>query len=316
MIGKFKKLLMPAFLILIVVFFALYLQDIDYSAFNKLRIDWPLLFVASLISLAFRYWGVLIWKFILKDLGARNLPPFSTLSQVYAKAWMGRYVPGTITWIASKIYLANKLGISKSRLAVSSLLEGGMQIVASMSVALLILGVDPRLDVISPEIKLVMILIAASAVVILYPPVFNFALRKAYSLVRRRKAYDELRTNGKATIRSFLLYSLGALLAGSSYYFLSASLYEGTDISMYWYIVGAFTLAGALGMATPFVPSGLGVRDGAQLVLLSLIMPKEVALAITVFSRLWSALVDVIFYVVAAVIGKYRSKRHSTIKRL
>lgn len=299
---------MPVFLILVVVFFALYLRDIDYSVFKELRINWVLLLIATIISLGFRYWGVFIWRFILKDLGANNLPRFSLLTHVYAKAWMGRYIPGTVTWIASKIYLANKLGISKSRLAVSSLLEGGMQIVASMAVALLILGIDPRLDVISPQIKLVMILIAVCALVVLYPPIFNTLLRKAYSIIRRRRAYDELRTNGKATIRSFILYALGAILVGSSYYFLTASLYEGTDGSMYWYIVGAFTLAGALGMATPFVPSGLGVRDGAQLVLLSLIMPKEIALAITVFSRLWSALVDVLFYVFAELVHRLHKK--------
>ena len=308
MISKFNKFLMPVFLILVVVFFALYLRDIDYSVFKELRINWVLLLIATIISLGFRYWGVFIWRFILKDLGANNLPRFSLLTHVYAKAWMGRYIPGTVTWIASKIYLANKLGISKSRLAVSSLLEGGMQIVASMAVALLILGIDPRLDVISPQIKLVMILIAVCALVVLYPPIFNTLLRKAYSIIRRRRAYDELRTNGKATIRSFILYALGAILVGSSYYFLTASLYEGTDGSMYWYIVGAFTLAGALGMATPFVPSGLGVRDGAQLVLLSLIMPKEIALAITVFSRLWSALVDVLFYVFAELVHRLHKK--------
>ncbi len=296
---RFKRFTAPIFILLIVLFFVLYLKDIDYRAFSDLQFAWFPLIIASLIALAFRYWGVFIWRTILSDLGAKQLPAFSALSDVYAKAWMARYIPGTITWIASKVYLANKLGISKSRLTVSSLLEGGVQIVATLSLSLFILALDPRLDVISREVKIFLVLLAVGSLVALLPPVLNRCLAAVFTYVRKKAPYGELRTNGKATLRSYLLYVIGAFIAGSSYYLLSVALYPSIGPESYWFIVGAFTLSGALGMATPFVPSGLGVRDGVQLVLLSLIMPKEIALAITVFSRLWSAVIDVVFYLTA-----------------
>ena len=302
--NKLKRFIAPIFIILIIIFFALYLKDIDYKAFSGLHFLWPPLIAGTLISLAFRYWGVFIWRTILSDLGARSLPPFSVLSDVYAKAWMGRYIPGTVTWIAGKIYMANKLGISKSRLTVSAILEAGVQIVATLSLSLFILALDPRLDVISNQAKLLLLALAIASLVALLPPILNRVLAFVFQAVRKKEAYDELRTNGRATFKSFILYVIGAFIAGSSYFLLTAALYPQIGIESYWYIVGAFTLAGALGMATPLVPSGLGVRDGVQLVLLSLIMPKEIALAITVFSRLWSAAVDVIFYLVSRVISR------------
>lgn len=301
MLSKFKPYITPLFIILVVVFFALYLKDIDYQAFSDLRFSPLPLIVATLISLAFRYWGVFIWRTILSDLGARQLPSFRVLSDVYAKAWMGRYIPGTVTWIAGKIYMANKLGISKSRLTVSAILEAGVQIVATLSLSLFILSLDSRLDIITAEMKILLVLLAVVSVIALLPPILNRILSFTFQLVRKKAAYDELRTNGKATFRSYVLYVIGALIAGGSYYLLTASLYPEIGLESYWYIVGAFTLAGALGMATPLVPSGLGVRDGIQLVLLSLIMPKEIALAITVFSRLWSAVIDVLFYLVSRI---------------
>lgn len=300
--NKLKRFVTPLFIILVVLFFVLYLKDIDYKAFSGLRFSWWPLIAGTVISLGFRYWGVFIWRTILSDLGARNLPPFTVLSDVYAKAWMGRYIPGTVTWIAGKIYMASKLGISKSRLTVSSILEAGVQIVATLSLSLFILALDPRLDVISSQVKLFLIGLAVVSLIALLPPVLNRALATVFRLVRKKAAYDELRTNGRATFRSFILYVIGALIAGSSYYLLTVALYPQVGIDSYWFIVGAFTLAGALGMATPFVPSGLGVRDGVQLVLLSLIMPKEIALAVTVFSRLWSAVIDVIFYLVSRAV--------------
>lgn len=307
MLQTIKKFATPIFIVLIVVFFAFYLHDIDYSTFSQLQLSWPLLILASLISLAFRYWGVFIWKTILKDLGAKELPSFTVLSHVYSKAWMGRYIPGSVTWIAGKIYMANKLGISKSRLAVSSLLEAGVQIVATMSVSLLLLGFDPRLNVIPSTTKAFMVLIAVSLLVVLYPPILNRLLNLAHRIVKKKAGGEELRTNLRAVTRSYILYVAGTAMTGAAYYFLTAALYPDISPASFFYIVGAFNLAGALGMVTPFVPSGLGVRDGAQLVLLSIIMPKEIALAITIFSRLWSAIIDVAFYFAAH--GLYRVRK-------
>lgn len=296
-VDRLKRFITPIFIILIILFFILYLKDIDYRAFSGLEFSWLPLLVGSLISLLFRYWGVFIWRTILSDLGARSLPSFTALSDVYARAWMARYIPGTVTWIAGKIYMANKLGISKSRLAVSSILEAGVQIVATLSLSLLILALDPRLDVVGDQIKLLLITLAVGSMIVLLPPVLNRALSTIFRFVRKKAPYGELQTNARATLRSYVLYVIGAFIAGSSYYLLSVALYPQVGLESYWFIVGTFTLAGALGMATPFVPSGLGVREGVQLVLLSLIMPKEIALAITVFSRLWSAAIDVLFYI-------------------
>ena len=204
--------------------------------------------------------------------------------------------------------MANKYGISKSRLAVSSLVEAGAQVIATMAIALIILGLDPRLDVISWELKTAMIAIGVIITLVLYPPLFNRLIRFGYKLVRRKEAYDELSVNGKAVLQSFVLYAIGAFISGSSYYFLAASLSPDISPSMYWFIVGTLSLSGALGMATPLVPSGIGVREGVQLVLLSIIMPKEIALVVTIASRLWSALVDVLFYASAETVARIKGR--------
>lgn len=301
-----KKIATPVFIALIMLFFVLYLKDIDTSVFSQIEVQYPLLIAATFISLLFRYWGVFVWQVVLSSLGEKSLPNYWILASIYSKAWMARYIPGTVAWIGSKIYLASKHGISKSRLAVSSLVEAGSQIVATLSVSLVILGLDPRLDVISSEMKLTMVLLGVAGTLSLYPPFFNFIIRKAYSTIRRKSAYDELSINVSSVVRSYLLYVIGAVIAGAGNYLLAASLSPDVGTGMFWYIIGATSLAGALGMATPFVPSGLGVRDGIQLVLLSIILPKEIALVITVASRLWSAAVDVLFYAATMAIERLR----------
>ncbi len=302
-----------ALVVLIVGFFYIYLRGIDYDQLSNLSFNPPLLALSAFFSLLFRYWGVFIWRMILHDLGSKELPPFRHLSAIYAKSWMARYIPGTVTWIAGKIFLARDLGISKSRLAVASLVEAGIQIVALGSVSIVILSLDSRIDEkVNSTLQLLVLAGTFLLMLVLLPPVFNQVIRRAFKLIRRKDAYDELATNGKATARSFVLYALGSLLAGLSYVFLAAAIWPETQYSDFLYIVGAINLAGVLGMATPFVPSGLGVRDASQLLLLSAIFPKEIALAITVLSRLWTALVDVLFFFLATMLDNKRKKEGTT----
>jgi hypothetical protein len=304
MTGFHRTLLNFLLIALIVASFALYLSDIDYSRIKGIEPSWPWLTAASLIALAFRYMGVFVWRRILLDLGAKEMPRFRTLSSIYAKAWMGRYVPGKITWIAAKIYLASSLGISKSRLAVASTLEAVVQIVAITTVSLLLVGLDVRTRVVLPEVKILLVLLAGIMIVLLHPRIFNGILQFTYRTLARKAAHPELQSNKKAVYSSFILYSIGAFVSGASYFFLTLSLVEGTSWELFFYIVGAYSLAGALGMAVPLLPSGLGVRDGVQLVLLSAVFPKEISLILVVYSRLWSSLIDVLFYVIANMLDR------------
>jgi hypothetical protein len=291
-----KRLVSLAFLALVITFLGVYLQRIDYAQLSRLTLDWSTLLVATLVAMAFRYWGVYIWRVILRELGSPSLPHFNIMTSVYAKAWMGRYVPGKVTWIAGKIYLANALGISKSRLAVSALLEGGMQIVALFSMSLLLLGLDPRLDVIPSAPKFVMVGVAVLCLLILNPRIFNALIRKAYIVIKKREPGPELTINGKAAFKSFYLYSIGAIMSGTSFFLLARAVDPGISPNLFLYCIGAYNLAGAVGMATPLLPNGIGVRDGVLLVLLTIVLPAEIALALTILSRLWSAAVDVLFY--------------------
>ncbi|MDQ3065383.1 MAG: hypothetical protein M3Q36_03890, partial [bacterium] len=71
------------------------------------------------------------------------------------------------------------------------------------------------------------------------------------------------------------------------------------------FIMGVGNIAGAISMLAIFAPSGLGVREGVQLTLLSLIMPTELALLVTITTRLWGVAMDVIFFGIAKLTSSY-----------
>jgi uncharacterized membrane protein YbhN (UPF0104 family) len=292
-----KRLAPIAFYALLVIFLYIYLRSIDFDKFQHAHFVWGYIGLASLLGLIGRYWQVFIWLVLLTSLGATDLTRHTAqLTYVYAKSWLGRYIPGTAPWILGKIYFASQHGISKQKLAVSSLLEGGLQITVTMAVAAIMLLLDSRLDVIEGSTKLLIGVVLLGCIIAVLPPVFNRLISVAYRLLRHKTlAMEHLATNGTVT-KGVLLYTVGALLNGLSLFFVAKAVDPSLSYHNIWFVMAAGNLSAAASMLAIFAPSGLGVREGIQLVLLSVIMPTELALLVVVATRLWSVLLDFVFF--------------------
>ena len=287
------------FYTLLLIFLALYISHIDFKQFRAVHFAWQFVIIASLLGLAMRFWQIFIWFTLLKGLGAKDLQKSTRqLIYVYAKSWLGRYIPGTAPWILGKIYFASKHGIAKSKLAVSSLLEGALQVSVVMIVAFAILIFDPRLDVVNGSIKLLMIGVLIACVVAIWPPIFNRLISLAYKLLRKKTVNPADLASNKTVVKGALLYVVGALLSGTALFFIAKAVYPGLGYDNMLFVIGVSNLAGALGMLAIFAPSGIGVREGILLGLLSIVMPTEFALLVTVTSRLWDVALDGIFFAI------------------
>jgi hypothetical protein len=291
------KLVPIVFYSLLVIFLVIYLKSIDFSKFKYAHFDWGYVALASIVGLGTRYWQIFIWFVLLAGLGAKNLRyNTSQLIYVYAKSWLGRYIPGTAPWLLGKIYFASKLGVSRHKLAVSSLLEGGLQVTVTMAVAIAMLMFDSRLDVIDDKLKLLMVVALISCVVAVLPPVFNRIVSLAYRLIRHERLHYEHLASTRTVAQGAFLYSVGAIAGGLSLFFIAKAVDPSLSYHNIWFVMGAGNLAGAASMIAVFAPSGLGVREGIQLALLSVIMPTELALLVTVITRLWGVLMDFVFF--------------------
>jgi hypothetical protein len=293
--GGLRKILSRLYVVLVLGFFvnALTAHPLELAKIGKLN---PYFFSFGVLMLfAFRVWGVLVWRIILTSLGSANLPAFSDMSFVYAKAWMGRYIPGSVAWVAGKVVLGSQAGISTSRLIASSVLESGMQIVAMLAGAIIFLSLDQRLETILGDSYF---LFGISGILIgsmVYPPIFNALLRLSFTLLKKRTPSDELQINFKAFYRSLALYLIGSLLAGAANFLVIKSYSANVKTSDLFFIIGAFNLASAAGMAAIFAPGGIGVRDGIQLLFLKTILPAESSILIVVLLRILGILLDFLF---------------------
>ena len=290
-----------AFYIGIAVFLFLYLRTIDFGVFRELSPDWRFLGLALTHGMAFRYLGAFIWIVILRGLGAGEARYSRELVYVYAKSWLGRYIPGTAPWILGKIYFASQHGVSKTKLGVSSLLEAGTQIIVLLIASSLMLVVDPRLETVGTGLRVAMVAIIVIGVIALWPPLFNRLITVAYRWLKKGSLPREHLATGPVVMKGVALYGVGAILSGLSLFFVAKAVDPSLGYSDVLFVIGVGNLAGALGMLAVFTPSGLGVREATQLALLSLIMPTEFALVVTVTTRLWGIITDLIFFSVSTL---------------
>lgn len=292
----------------LVVFLFFYVKSLDLSTLSDLQFNLQFVIVASVLGLAMRYSQTLNWLVILHGLGAKELGHnWAALVYVYAKSWLGRYIPGTAPWILGKIYFASRLGVPKGMLAVSSFLEALLQITVILALSSVLLMLDERFLVINETLRLLMGMALAVCFIVLLPPVFNRLLSLAFMIVKKKKLSSENYVTAPLLTRGVLLYMAGGLLYGVSIFFMAKTVYPQLEYDNLLFIAGASNLAGVMGMLAIFLPSGIGVREGIQLIVLSLIMPPEIALAITVLTRLWDVALDLVFFGLSWLLRQFKT---------
>ncbi len=279
----------------VIVCFAIYLQGLDWAALGTIRVHWEYLALALPVSLGIRFCYPLIWILLIHELGGKT-NAYRALICVYAKAWLGRYIPGKVVWILGKVYFASQHGISKRVLGVSTLVEAGIQMATGLIVAFVFLLWSDQLLVLEPGLILLTVLCLAGILVSLWPPVFNFLMQ----LVHRWAGKGDLESRYHLRLAPLLKIGLAYmgihLVSVLPYFLLAKAIQPDLAFDLLPYLGASYLLAGVLGTLAVFAPSGIGVREGVQLILLAPVLPAAVLVVLVVLARVWSAALDLVFF--------------------
>jgi glycosyltransferase 2 family protein len=306
-----RPLITGAFYVALLAFLALYLINVDWSVFASITINPWFLALGLATGVGFRYWQTFIWITVLRGLGAKDVRMNAELTHVYAKSWLGRYIPGTAPWILGKIYFASQHGVSKSKLAVGSLLEAAIQIATLLLTASVTLLFDARLSVLGAGFTWTMVAVIVLALVALCPPVFNFFIALVFRILRRPALGPENRAGWRTILTAVGQYTVGAFISGIFLFSIAKALYADLPWSDAFYIVAAGNLAGAASMLAIFAPGGVGVRESVQLLLLGVVMPAGIAVLVALSTRLTGIIADFVFFGVTWI-ARRRSRGSAT----
>ena len=302
----FRRVLMGAFYAVVLVCFVHYLRGVDWTELQSLPVEPIFLILALPISMGTRFLLSAVWMSLIRQYG-EDIPHYSQLNYVYAKSWLGRYIPGNVAWVASKVFFAGQHGIRKGVLGVTAVIEVGVQLLSALALAFLLLGVSGRFSHVNLDIRVLAGVAFFGILLMLIPPIFNRCISAAMRLIRRTELSHTYHLGNRAFFQFFGQYCAIHLLGCLPYYLLVRSVWPVMGLDELAFLSGVHLLAGALGVLVVFAPGGLGVREGVQVILLAPVLPDEIVLVVIVLARVWAMSLDLLFFLISLAMVSRKS---------
>jgi uncharacterized membrane protein YbhN (UPF0104 family) len=236
---------------------------------------------------------------ILEQLAARRVPRRRFVA-VWARSLLGRYVPGNVVMVASRLVLGQEAGISRKVSLAASVYEQALSLGAAAAFGLVLLAAY-GVGEIGPAAWLVAIV--PLGLLVLHPRLFG---RLSARLLRRfgREPLEALLT-GRQLLALFAWYLVTVALLALGVALLVHSA-VGADAGSLVYVGLSFLLSFVVSMLAFVFPSGLGVREGAFALALGRNVPGGVAITLSAAVRLALTLTELVFVGLAVLFARER----------
>jgi uncharacterized membrane protein YbhN (UPF0104 family) len=237
------------------------------------------------------------------------LSPCETL-KIWFYSQLGKYLPGKIWLLLGRIYYYESRGKSKESISVALYFETVTVMIAGgvIFLAALVLFQETKPFYSGKEpLWLIPILILAFTSV--HPRFLQKIINWALLLFKREPIC--LSISYWDVLRILFVSVVAWLVGGVGFYIFVASVHPATP-QYILFLTGALAASSTLGLIAIFAPSGLGVREGALVYLLSFMMATPVAVIISILTRLWMTLIEIgligVIYLLGQL-GKQEGKR-------
>lgn len=301
---KAMKWLKPVFVAVVLFFLARYFYQ-NYEAIKALdiRLDVPV-FALSMIAYVV-YKLTLAWLFHYITRLDRCDIPLGEAIPAYLYSILGKYIPGKVFMLAARFPSYERRQRRLSDVSVCFLIENGCTLLGAAFLFLLSLLFFP--NGLLQRYQLVVAVLIALFFLCLNPRIINWVLL-LFSRLFKRKNIVSIPMTYPQMLKLVGLFILNWLIVGVGFYALICSIYP-IPLSQLLYAGGIFALSSIIGILALFAPSGIGVREGIMILGLTLIMPHEYAVIISVVSRLWATVSELLLIGCAAIWIRVRKSK-------
>ncbi len=269
-------------------FWFIYQQIIssEIDVFDTVLNAKPIIFLSIFCLFGVLTLSPIIWKFLMLGSGANV--PYRLCFGIWWTTNIAKYVPGKVSLIAGRAYVARKYG---SRVVLESFV---WELIISISSAVLAGLLLLDLDGIPTSTKSILIIIGiASLFPIISPKLTQRLVRKPFSLLGRGEWENETSMTRGYYCIALVLMLISWILWGLAHQFILWGLGGDASLSL---LIGAFSIAWLVGFFAFFLPAGLGAREGVFTFNLSLFLSGGIAGIIAVISRTLNVLVEIVVF--------------------
>lgn len=263
-------------------------QEITQFAWSINYLYLALSFVVYSLALGL---AILSWGAIMRKFGGDC--SFMKNARIYCLSSLARRIPGTLWYVAGRVYWYEKEGIPKLATSAGVLWEMIVLILSGFFVYLLSLPVRRGLGSVgSPYLVL---LAVPLGLVVMYPSVLSRSLNSLLRRLGRRQVV--ITVNQKDTVSWLVRYAL-VWVMGGLILFLFVNAFAPIPLVHLPAVIGIWGLSGAVASLAFFVPAGLGIKEVTLVLLLSQYLPLSIATVLALLLRVWLTLSELIWTLV------------------
>jgi glycosyltransferase 2 family protein len=256
----------------------------------------PILF-SFLFYTIIQFLVAFIWGEIMNRFGGKV--KFNKHFRFFCISALGKRLPGTVWYIPWRAKMYDSLGITLGLVSIASGVELAVQIISGLLVTLFF--AIPILYRYQASLW-VGVALFIFCLFILHPKVLQWT---------GQRLKLDLGRIGYRTILSWIMqYTLCWIIGGFMYYCV-VNIFIPVPISQIIYIIGAWTLTGALSLSLFILPSNFGFNEISLSLLLSLIIPSPVAVIVAVGGRILLFTYELL-WAGAMILLEYRGGRKLT----
>lgn len=297
---KLLKALKISFGVLVVVFLAWYFwKNWDEFSEKIMNVNIGIFIVSMLFYFAYKITLASLWHYITKINGCSIKYEKAVTSYLYSI--LGKYIPGKVFMLAARLTYYKEEDAPLSKVTVCFFIENVCTLLGAAMLFIVSLFFFP--NELLENYKWLTLLLIVAFFVCIHPKIINFVLRLIGKIFKKNL---EIPMKYSQMIKVVLLFIGNWLIVGFGFFILTKSIYPAVEWSQLLYCAGIWGVSAIMGILAIFAPSGLGVREGIIVAGLMLIMPQSDAMVISVVSRLWQTIPELLLVVMAFVYSRIR----------
>ncbi len=240
-----------------------------------------------------------LWHYITKINGCSIKYEKAVTGYLYSI--LGKYIPGKVFMLAARLTYYKEEGAPLSKVTVCFFIENVCTLLGAAMLFIVSLFFFP--NELLENYKWITFLLIAVFFVVIHPKVINLVLKLIGKLFKKKL---EIPMKYSQMLKVVLLFIANWLIIGIGFYILAKSIYPALELSRLLFCAGIWGVSAIIGILAIFAPSGLGVREGIIIAGLMLIMPQNEAVVISVVSRLWQTIPELLLVLGAFVYSRIR----------
>jgi hypothetical protein len=260
------------------------------------------LVLSTLIFVLSYFIQIWAWYLITLKLEVALSPSETLESWFYSQ--LGKYLPGKIWLLVGRFYFYESKGKSKKNISVALYFEMVTMIAAAGLIFLAALFVYREIWLFdSWRQSGWLMLLFLLGLLSLHPRFLQKILNWIFGQFKKEPL--SLSISYSDILWILFVCILSWIVGGIGFYLFVDSVYPVAP-QYILFLTGALAASSTLGLIAIFAPSGLGVREGALVYLLSFVMATPIAVIISVLTRIWMTLIEIGMIGVIYLIRKFQ----------